>query len=78
MTEADVSALDRLVASGAFRNRSDALRAGLAALLHEHRQREIDEAYARGYGEHPQEEWIGEAGLAALDAFHRSESGEPL
>ena len=78
MTEEDASALDALVATGAFRNRSDALRAGLAALLREQRQREIDEAYARGYGEHPQEEWIAAAGLAGLDAFHGAEGGEPL
>ena len=78
MTEEDVSALDALVATGAFRSRSDALRAGLATLLREERQREIDKAYARGYGRHPQEEWIGETGLAGLDALHRSEGGEAL
>jgi Arc/MetJ-type ribon-helix-helix transcriptional regulator len=78
LTEQDVAALDGLVAAGAFRNRSDALRAGLTALLREQRQGEIDGAYARGYGQHPQEEWIAEAGLAGLDAFHRSEGGEPL
>lgn len=44
----------------------------------EKREREIDEAYRRGYTEHPQEEWIGEVGLAALAAFDLAEGGEPV
>jgi hypothetical protein len=47
-------------------------------VLREEREREIDEAYRRGYGEHPQEDWVGEAGLAGLAAFDRAEGGEPL
>jgi Arc/MetJ-type ribon-helix-helix transcriptional regulator len=78
MTDADVAALDRLVAAGTFRNRSEALRAGLAALLREQRQREIDDAYARGYNASPQESWPAEIGLAGLAAFHEAEGGEPL
>ncbi len=78
LTEEDVSALDELVAEGTFRTRSDVLRAALAALLHEHREQAIDEAYRRGYGKYPQEEWIGRDGLAALEAFHLAEGGEPL
>jgi Arc/MetJ-type ribon-helix-helix transcriptional regulator len=78
LTERDVAALDEIVASGRYANRSEALRAALARLLREERERQIDEAYARGYGEYPQEEWVGEAGLAALTAFDRSERGEPL
>jgi len=78
LTEEDVSALDELVAEGTFRTRSDVLRAALAALLHEHREQAIVEAYRRGYGKYPQEEWIGEAGMAALAAFHLAEGGEPL
>lgn len=78
LTEGDLEALDAMVASGRFASRSEALRAGLAYLLHEEREQEIDEAYRRGYGEHPQEEWIGQAGLAGLIAFDRAEGGEPL
>lgn len=78
MTEEDVAALDAAVARGRFANRSDALRAALARLLAEERERDIDEAYRRGYGEHPQEEWTGAAGLAGLEAFDRSERGKPL
>src|SRR6266542_1348182 len=60
LTEGDLAALDRAVASGRFSSRSDALRAGLKAVLCEERDREIEEAYRRGYGKYPQEEWVGE------------------
>ncbi len=68
LAEEDVPALDALIAVGTFKTRSDALRTALAALLHEQ----------RGYGKYPQEEWIGRDGLAALEAFHLAEGGDPL
>jgi Arc/MetJ-type ribon-helix-helix transcriptional regulator len=76
LTETDVAALDAAISAGRFANRSDALRAGLKALLREEREREIEESYRRGYGEHPQEEWIGEVGLAALEAFFAAEQDD--
>ena len=78
LTESDVAALDALVARGRYANRSAALRAGLAFLVRTERERDIDDAYRRGYGELPQEEWVGDAGLAAFAAFDRAEGGEPL
>jgi len=78
LTDQDLAALDALVARGRFSNRSDALRAGLGRLADEERERQIEAAYARGYGEHPQEEWVGEAGLAGLTAFDAANSGEAL
>jgi Arc/MetJ-type ribon-helix-helix transcriptional regulator len=78
LTERDVAALDELVARGRFANRSEALRAALANLVREERERQIEDAYRRGYGTHPQEEWVGELGLAALAAFHEADGGEPL
>ena len=78
LTERDLAELDRLVEAGAFASRSEALRAGLAAVLREARERDIEQAYRRGYERHPQESWVGEAGLAGLAAFHRAEDGEPL
>ena len=78
MTDRDVAALDELVAEGRFASRSDALRAGLARLLHEERQRAIDDAYRRGYGERPQDEWVARVGLHGLTEFDRAEGGEPL
>jgi Arc/MetJ-type ribon-helix-helix transcriptional regulator len=66
LTEEDVSRLDAAVASGRYRSRSDALRRGLELVLREERDREIEESYRRGYGKYPQEEWIGEVGLALL------------
>ena len=78
MTERDLAALDKAIARGRYANRSEALRAGLEHVLKEERDLEIEEAYRRGYGEHPQEEWIGKAGLALFEAWHRAEGGEPL
>ena len=77
LTERDLAALDRLVETGAFASRSDALRAGLAALLREQRERDLERAYRRGYEKHPQEPWVGATGLAGLAAFDRAEGGEP-
>lgn len=66
------------MAAGHFESRSAALRAGLTRVLREERDREIAEAYRRGYGKYPQEEWIGEAGLAAFAAFDEAEGGDEL
>ena len=78
LTESDLAALDAVIARGRFANRSEALRAGLDRILYEERQDEFDERYAAGYGKHPQEEWIGELGLAGLAAFDQAEGGPPL
>ena len=67
-----------MIAAGRFASRSEALRAGLDQVLREDREREIDAAYARGYGAKPQKEWVGKAGLASLAAFDRAEGGDPL
>jgi Arc/MetJ-type ribon-helix-helix transcriptional regulator len=78
MTESDLAALDNLINEGRFASRSEALRAGLARLVHDERERAIEDAYRRGYGEHPQEEWIGQVGLAGLEQFDQTEGGKPL
>jgi Arc/MetJ-type ribon-helix-helix transcriptional regulator len=78
LTESDLAALDAAIARGRFANRSDALRAGLERILREEREDEIDQMYVAGYGKHPQEEWVGELGLAGLAAFDKAEGGAPL
>jgi Arc/MetJ-type ribon-helix-helix transcriptional regulator len=78
MTDRDVAALDELVADGRFASRSDALRAGFARLLDEERERAIGDAYRRGYGEQPQEEWVGQVGIHGLAELDHAEGGEPL
>ncbi len=65
----DAEALDAAVASGAFASRSDAIRQAVDMLLKELREQEIVEAYRRGYGKYPQEERIGQVGLALLAEF---------
>ena len=78
MTDSDLAMLDDLIEQGRFGNRSEALRAGVARLFEDEREHAIDAAYRRGYAEHPQEEWVGEVGLAGLAEFDRTEGGKPL
>jgi Arc/MetJ-type ribon-helix-helix transcriptional regulator len=80
LSDEDVDALDRAVAQGLFPSRSEALRQGLTLLLRQERDRAIAAAYRRGYGEYPQEEAAGRAGLALLGAsVEAAERGhEPL
>ena len=78
LTDSDLAALDAAIARGRFANRSEALRAGLARVLYEERQREIDEPYAAAYAKQPQEEWVGELGLAGLAEFDKAEGDSPL
>jgi Arc/MetJ-type ribon-helix-helix transcriptional regulator len=68
LDDQELRALDGAIARGRFSSRSEALRAGLAAVLREEREREIALAYERGYRRVPQEPWVGEAGLALLAA----------
>lgn len=77
LTATDLAALDAAIVRGTFANRSEALRAGLERVLRDERQRAIDEAYATGYGKHPQEPWVGDLGLAGLAAFDKAEGGKP-
>ena len=76
----DLAALDEAIARGTFPNRAAAVREALSRLLRSERERAIDEAYRRGYGAEPQEEWVGEVGLAAFAALVEAEERgeEPL
>ena len=78
LTDSDLAVLDELVETGGFRSRSEVLRAGLDRLAREKRERELVELYRRAYAEQPEEEWVGRAGLAALQAWHEAEGGDPL
>lgn len=71
--------LDEAIARGSFPNRTAAIRAAVELLLDEERASTIDEAYRRGYGRHPQEEWVGRMGLAAFAAYVDAEErrGDP-
>lgn len=72
----ELAAVDEAVASGRFASRSEALRAGLALLLRERREEQIQAAYRRGYAAAPQEPWLGELGLALLGAAASAEPGD--
>jgi hypothetical protein len=56
----------------------EALLAGLARLLDDKRERAIEAGYRRGYATHPQDNWVGQVGLAGLAALDRTEGGKPL
>ncbi len=76
LPEQDLARVDAAVAQGAFASRAAAVRAGLDLLLKQQRDREIAEQYRRAYGAHPQEEWIGRAGLAATTALIAAEKAD--
>ena len=64
LPDADLDRLDEMIAGGGYASRAAAVRAAIEMLLREQREREIAEEYRRAYREHPQEPWVGEAGLA--------------
>ncbi len=77
--EEDAKKLDDCVARGRFANRSEAFREGLALLLREEREREIEEAYRRAYELCPQEDRVGQDGLILLQQrIEAEEDSEPL
>jgi Arc/MetJ-type ribon-helix-helix transcriptional regulator len=76
--EEDAEALDAAVARGAYASRSDAIRQAIDLLLKGLRDDEIAEEYRRGYETYPQEEWVGEVGLWALEQIVKAEeAGKP-
>jgi len=81
LADEDLRRLDAAVARGAFPSRAAAVRVGLARLLREEREREIEQAYRRAYaGQQPDEEdrLIGEVGLklgARLLAAEEADQG---
>ena len=56
----------------------EALRAALVRPLDRERERAIESAYCSGYAEHPQDEWVGQVGLAGLEELDRTERGKPI
>jgi Arc/MetJ-type ribon-helix-helix transcriptional regulator len=62
---AELEALDE-VTRGRYPTRADAIRAALRLLVKEERDRLIHESYVRAYEAKPEDEWVGEAGAAAI------------
>jgi Arc/MetJ-type ribon-helix-helix transcriptional regulator len=77
--EEDARLLDEAVARGRFASRSDALRAGLAFVLREEREPEIDEADRSAQEESPPEDRVGREGLIFFQQLVESEGdSEPF
>lgn len=78
----EMALLDALVASGAFESRAEAVRAAIARLISDAREREIAERYRRGYAKHPQSDdlWLDVAArglFETLDAEERAAGHRP-
>lgn len=67
-----VAEIDRLIQSGAFGNRSEAVRAGLVLLAERRRSRALDDAFAKGFGRLPEQpEELAEAHRLAVEAINK-------
>jgi len=64
LADEELQRLDAAVARGAFASRAAAVRAGLVRVLREERELQIEEAYRRAYATPPEEDDVGEVGLA--------------
>jgi len=62
LPDADLARLDEAVERGVFASRAEAVRAGLALLWKEQRDRQIAEEYRRAYAKHPQDDALLRAG----------------
>jgi Arc/MetJ-type ribon-helix-helix transcriptional regulator len=62
-----------MVAAGHARSRAEAVRNAVELLASVEREREIADEYTRAYGAAPQEDWVGQAGLALGAALQGSE-----
>lgn len=72
-----LAALDEAVGAGRFESRAAAVRQGLDRLLEDEREREIAASYRRAYADRPEEEWVGEVGLALAADRIRELEGRP-
>ena len=66
IADEDLAALDESVRTGTYPNRAAAVRAGIALVLRQERNRGIAEAYRRAYGEHPGDRWFAESSAQAM------------
>jgi Arc/MetJ-type ribon-helix-helix transcriptional regulator len=65
-----VRTLDQLVASGAFPNRSRAVRHALEAMVQDQERQRIDASFARGFADRPESpEELADATRLAIEAI---------
>lgn len=66
ITERELEVIDEAVRTGRFASRAAEVREGVSRLLGEEQTRAIAESYRRAYSEHPEDERMGEVGLALM------------
>ncbi len=66
-----VAEMDRLVRQGTFTSRTQAVRAGVEAVIHEQHRHEISERFRSGFARWPETEAeLADAQRLAIDAIH--------
>ncbi|TMB90962.1 MAG: ribbon-helix-helix protein, CopG family [Chloroflexi bacterium] len=71
LPEGTVAEIDRLVANGAFANRTEAVRIAIERLITEKQRRAVDDAITAGYSavpDLPADAWIAQATRAMVAA----------
>ncbi|MGI8425106.1 MAG: ribbon-helix-helix domain-containing protein [Actinomycetota bacterium] len=64
-----IASIDRLIAKGSYANRTEAVKAGLAAIVQEHRRQEIDLLLTEAYSRSPETEEEIEAAASSTRAL---------
>ena len=73
LPESLLSNLDRLISSGRYGSRAEAVRAGVEKVLADEERRSIDRAIIAGYQKHPQTDADALAATASLRAAIQEE-----
>jgi Arc/MetJ-type ribon-helix-helix transcriptional regulator len=71
LSDETLNGLDRLVRSGVFANRTDAIRAAIKSLVDDSERREVEAAIVAGYGsspDAPEDAWLASATRALVSA----------
>lgn len=71
LSDETLQRLDRLVRSGVFANRTEAIRAAVESLVDDSERREVETAIVAGYGrspDAPEDAWLASATRALVSA----------
>jgi Arc/MetJ-type ribon-helix-helix transcriptional regulator len=81
LPDRDAEALDELIASGRYADRTTAVRTAISRLLRAERERDIVAVFRRGYGQQPvsddEQAPLTEAADEMFERLRDEESGQP-